>query len=214
MIARHVKKYPLRSMAGAAIVLSAVAIAGQNVLASLNATVFNSPQNVNSGTMTLNLADSGAGFSSSITNLAPGDVVNRYVTLTNSGSLNGKNLSLAVAAAGSPNLIADGVGSSTTKALRLTVTSCSQAWSAGICGGTQVTEIPATTLNTLSSATNFSDPILNSGSLKYLQMKLQLPDQDETTSNGNPPSNTIQGGSINLTYTFDLAQQVAATTNS
>jgi hypothetical protein len=214
MIAKRVKNYPLRSLAGAAIALSAVAIAGQSVLASLNATVFNSPQNVNSGTMTLNLADAGAGFSSSIANLAPGDVVNRYVTLTNTGSLDGIDLSLQVAATGSPNLISDGVTPSTTKALRLTVTSCSQVWSAGVCGGTQITEISERALSTLSSSVNFFDPIMNSGSLKYLQMKLQLPDQNETTTNGNPPTSTVQGGTVNVTYNFDLAQRLATTTNS
>jgi hypothetical protein len=45
-------------------------------------------------------------------------------------------------------------------------------------------------------------------------MKMELPDQNETTINGVYPTNTVQGGSVNITYTFDLAQRVATTTNS
>jgi hypothetical protein len=56
---------------------------------------------------------------------------------------------------------------------------------------------------------------LAAGDIKYLQLKLELPNQDETTVNGIPNvTNTIQGGTVNLTYTFDLAQRTAVTTNS
>jgi hypothetical protein len=53
-----------------------------------------------------------------------------------------------------------------------------------------------------------------SADVRYLQVKIELPNQDETTINGNFPSNTVQEGSVNITYTFDLAQRVAVTTNS
>ncbi|MEY3169680.1 MAG: hypothetical protein RL421_923, partial [Actinomycetota bacterium] len=82
------KKSPWRAFAGAVIMVSVAAIAGQSVIASLNATAFNTTaQTINSGTMKLELANNGNGFSQSIANLVPGDVVNRYVTLTNSGSI-------------------------------------------------------------------------------------------------------------------------------
>ena len=45
-------------------------------------------------------------------------------------------------------------------------------------------------------------------------MKIELPDQNETTTNGTLPTNTVQGGAVNVTYTFDLAQRTATTTNS
>ncbi len=86
------KKHTWRLFAGGAIVLSAAAIAGQSVLASLNATAFNTvAENVQAGTMELTLDKStgSVGFTSPISNLAPGDTVNRYVTLTNSGRLAG-----------------------------------------------------------------------------------------------------------------------------
>lgn len=65
--------------------------------------------------------------------LAPGDVVNRYVDLSNTGSLTGKNLTLSASDSGSTLLSTDA-----TKGLHVTVTSCSVAWvaAAGTCGGT------------------------------------------------------------------------------
>jgi hypothetical protein len=45
-------------------------------------------------------------------------------------------------------------------------------------------------------------------------MKIELPDQNETTVNGALPANTVQGGAVDVTYTFDLKQRLATTTNS
>ena len=217
MIKRLKSKYSFGLMAGATIFVSVLAITGQGVLASLNATVFNtSAQNVNAGTLKLDLANAGNGFSSTVGNLAPGDVVNRYVTLTNSGSLDGIGLSVKTSQTGTQSLITDGSGSVTTKALKLTITSCSLPWNTanGACSGNLNTELPATVLGSLSSATFLANGQLNSSDLRYLQMRLELPNQNETTVNGLIPTNTIQGGSVNVTYTFDLAQRVASTSNN
>jgi len=211
------RKKPWRLIAGSAIVISVAAIAGQSVLASLNATAFNTvAANVDSGTLKLTLTDNGAGFTQAITNLAPGDVVNRYVTLKNDGSLDGQALSLKTAQTGTPTLISDGVGGSSNQALKLTVTSCSVAWTpaTGACGGTQTPELSATTIGSLASATNLESGIMNSGTFRYLKMSLQLPDQNEITTNGVWPANTVQGGSVAITYTFNLGQRTATTTNS
>jgi hypothetical protein len=211
------RKSPWRLVAGAVMALSAAAIVGQGVLASLNATAFNTvAQNVNAGTLKLTLADNGAGFTQSISNLAPGDVVNRYVTLKNDGSLDGINLSLKTTQTGTPSLISDGVGALTNKALRLTVSSCPVAWNptTGLCNGTEALEITATPLNILGNATNFTSASMSAGAFKYLKMSLQLPDQNETTVNGQVSANTVQGGTVAITYTFDFAQRVATTTNS
>lgn len=211
------KKRSWRPFAGAVIVISIAAIAGQSVIASLNATAFNTTaQNINAGTMKLDLANSGNGFGTTIANLVPGDVVNRYVTLTNSGSINGIGLSLKTAQTGTASLISDGTGGVTTKALKLTVTSCSVAWdtSAGTCGGTTSTEVNSTVIGSLTSPVTLTNSALASSGVRYLQMKMELPDQNETTINGAYPANTVQGGSVNITYTFDLAQRLATTTNS
>ena len=206
-----------RSFAGIAIVLSLGAMMGQGVLSSLNATVSNvDPQNNNSGTMILDLANAENGFGSAINNLAPGDVVNRYVTLTNSGTLDGIGLSLKTAQSGTQSLITDGTGLVTTKALRLTISECDVAWntSNGKCTGVTTTQVTSRTIGSLTTVAPFSDGLMPSADVRYLQVKIELPNQDETTINGNFPSNTVQKGSVNITYTFDLAQRVAVTTNS
>ena len=211
------RKKPWRLLAGSAIVISVAAIAGQSVLASLNATAFNTvAANVDSGTLKLTLTDNGAGFTQAITNMAPGDVVNRYVTLKNDGTLDGQALSLKTAQTGTPTLITDGVGGSSNQGLKLTVTSCPSAWTpaTGACAGTQTVELPATTIGSLTSATNLASGTMNSGTSRYLKISLQLPDQNETTVNGELPANTVQGGSVAITYTFNLGQRTATTTNS
>lgn len=217
MIKSTSAKRSWRPFAGAAIIISVAAIAGQSVLASLNATAFNTTaQNINAGTLKLDLANSGNGFGASISNIVPGDVVNRYVTLTNSGTLNGIGLTLKTSQTGTASLITDGTGGVTTKALKLTVTSCSVAWntSTGACTGTTATELNSTVIGSLTSATPLTNGTMSSGAVKYLQMKIELPDQNETTINGALPSNTVQGGAVDVTYTFDLAQRVATITNS
>ena len=217
MIEATKKKRTWRPLAGAAIVISVAAIAGQSVLASLNATAFNTTaQNINAGTLKLDLANNGNGFGTSIANVVPGDVVNRYVTLTNSGTLNGIGLTLKTAQTGTPSLITDGISPITTKALKLTVTSCSVAWNTttGVCSGTPTEELASTVIGSLTSATTLASSTLNSTAVRYLQMKIELPDQNETTVNGALPANTVQGGSVDVTYTFDLKQRLATTTNS
>lgn len=217
MIEATKKKRTWRPLAGAAIVISVAAIAGQSVLASLNATAFNTTaQNINAGTLKLDLANNGNGFGTSIANVVPGDVVNRYVTLTNSGTLNGIGLTLKTAQTGTPSLITDGISPITTKALKLTVTSCSVAWNTttGVCSGTPTEELASTVIGSLTSATTLAGSTLNSTAVRYLQMKIELPDQNETTVNGALPANTVQGGAVDVTYTFDLKQRLATTTNS
>ena len=217
MIEATKKKRTWRPLAGAAIVISVAAIAGQSVLASLNATAFNTTaQNINAGTLKLDLANNGNGFGTSIANVVPGDVVNRYVTLTNSGTLNGIGLTLKTTQTGTPSLITDGISPITTKALKLTVTSCSVAWNTttGVCSGTPTEELASTVIGSLTSATTLASSTLNSTAVRYLQMKIELPDQNETTVNGALPANTVQGGSVDVTYTFDLKQRLATTTNS
>jgi hypothetical protein len=192
--------------------------AGFGVWASLSATAFNTtPQSISSGTLSLTLADNGAGFTSSITNMAPGDVVNRYVDLTNGGNLAAQGLTLAVAATGSSSLITDGT-SPATKALKVSVSACSTTWTAatGVCssGGTVTSLLSATTLSAMSSAQSLIAGSIASGAVEHLQVSVQLPDQSETTTNGAAPATTIQGQSATLTYTFQESQRTATTTNS
>jgi hypothetical protein len=193
--------------------------AGFGVWASLDATAFNTtPQDVSSGTLSLSLDDNGAGFTSAITNIAPGDVVNRYVDLTNDGDLAAQGLTLAVDSTGSDaTLVTDGT-TPPTKALRVTVKSCSTTWdtSNGTCNssGTISPLLAATPLSGLSSAQSLSAGAIAVNEVEHLQVSVSLPDQNETTVNGAPPATTIQGQSATLTYTFQESQRAGTITDS
>lgn len=214
--ANRARKF-LKAGALATVVGGSLLIFGNGVFAGLNATV-SAANSASSGTLVLSTGNNGAGFSQSVTNLAPGDVVNRYVTLTNGGTLDAQSLGLSVTATGTPSLITDGVAPATNKALTLAVFSCSGGtWNAttGICSGTVNTEVSATSLSAFASKKIFSvSPNQLANGSANLQLQLTLPDQNETTVNGAAPSNTVQGGSVSLSYLFSEAQRTSATTNS
>lgn len=192
-------------------------MAGVSVFAGLNATVSASQEDT-TGTLILSSANNGAGFLQSISNLAPGDVVNRYITLTNSGTLPSQSMGLSIASTGTATLITDGVAPATNKALTVTVLSCTGGtWntSTGVCSGTTNTEIAETTLSAFTAQKVFAvSPTLAAGGTSKLQIRTKLPDQNETTVNGVFPSVTIQNGTANLSYLFNEAQLPASTTNS
>ena len=206
-----------RPLAAAVVGGAALLTAGFGVWASLTATAANvAPETISTGTLKLTLADNGAGFSQAISNVAPGDVVNRYVALTNGGTLDAQSMSVQVAATGSPVLISDGVAPATSKALRVSMTSCSVAWNptTGACGGTSTVVLAPTVLSSLATPVSIVPGSMSAGSVQNLQVSVQLPDQNETTVNGALPGGTIQGQSANLTYTFAQVQRTATTTNS
>lgn len=210
-------RHHLRLVATSVFAGSVILVAGTSVFAGLNATV-SASQDDSTGTLILSSANNGAGFSQSITNLAPGDVVNRYVTLTNSGTLGAQTLGLAISSTGTSTLITDGVAPATNKALTVTVLSCTGGnWntSTGVCSGTTNTEIAETPLSAFTAQKVFAvSPTLSAGGTSKLQIRTKLPDQNETTVNGVLPSVTIQNGSATLSYLFNEAQLPGATTNS
>jgi hypothetical protein len=206
-----------RPIAAATVGGAVLVTTGFGVWASLNATASGAAESVNTGTLKLTAANNGTGvFGQTIGNVAPGDTVNRYVEVTNGGTLDAQALTMQVAATGSSALITDGVSPATTKALRVTVTSCSATWAAttGTCSGTTSVLLAATPVSGLASATSLIAGAIPAGTVSHLQISTQLPDQTETTVNGNLPATTIQGQTANLTYTFTEAQRTATTTNS
>lgn len=207
----------LRLVATSVFTGSVILVAGTSVFAGLNATV-SASQDDSTGTLILSTANNGTGFSQAISNLAPGDVVNRYVTLTNSGSLGAQTLGLSIASTGTPTLITDGVAPATNKALTVTVLSCTGGtWntSTGACSGTTNTEIAETSLSAFTAQKVFAvSPTLAAGGNAKLQIRTKLPDQNETTVNGVLPSVTVQNGSATLSYLFNESQLPGSITNS
>jgi spore coat-associated protein N len=182
--------------------------------AVLNATAYNTTaQTIGSGTLKLVLADNGAGFTSAIANLAPTDIVNRYVDLSNTGTLDGRALTLAIADATPTKLTTDA-----TNGLRVTITQCSAAtWTpaTGVCGGTTSALVTNVALKTIitTPATLIAGTVA-AGSAVHLQISVTLPDQTETTTNGVLPGSTIQGLSASITWTFTDSQRTGTTINS
>ena len=207
-----------RPLAAAAIAGSVLVTTGFGVWASLSASATNTtPQTVETGTLKLALADNGAGFTATVSNVAPGDSVHRYVTLTNNGTLEGKDLTMAVTATGSPVLVTDAAGSATSKALRLSVSTCAVAWNptTGACAGTAADVVAPTVLSSLSTAVSLgSTPSILAGGTAHLRITATLPDQNETSVNGVLPTGTVQGAKASLSYVFTEVQRAGTTTGA
>jgi spore coat-associated protein N len=201
-------------MIGAALI-GGSALVGSGVFASLNATAFNpATQSVTTQTLKLTQASSSVtgltgGITTAITNMAPGDVVNRFVDLTNTGTMDGRNLKLKLAAAGTAStLTTDG-----TNGLQIAVYECATAWTTvtGLCsGGAGTTVLASTSATSLVAAEKaLSVASLSASSVNRLRIEITLPTGSETTINGVLPSGTIQGVSSDLTWTFSEEQRLA-----
>lgn len=215
--ARSTRRPAPALFAACAVAAAGLAITGGGVFAALNATASNATaQNATSGTLSLTMANNGAGFGQSVSNLAPGDIVNRYVNLTQGATMDGKGLTLAVAD-GTPNKLT----TDATKGLHVTVTECSGTWTttgAGACTGAGATTTVLATNVPLSSLAATPSTLVagtvTAGSTLNLQVSLTLPDQNETTANGVLPANPIQGLASALTWTFGETQRTSTTTGS
>lgn len=198
-------------MIGAALI-GGGALVGSGVFASLNATAFNTAgQTVTTQTLQLTQAASGAtgGITTAISNMAPGDVVHRFIDLTNTGTMGGTNLKLQLADSTSSLLTSDAA-----KGLQIAISECSTAWSAaGACAGTPTTVMASTAASSLvATAKTVSVGSLAATAVNRLKIEITLPDSTETTTNGVLPANTIQGLSSSLTWTFTEGQRTATIT--
>jgi hypothetical protein len=202
----------VRSVAVAIALITGLGLAAASISATLTAEAFNtSAQEINSGTLSLTLANNGNGFSTSITRMLPGDTVNRYVKVTNGGTEDGKTLKLGLADSGSSALTTDG-----TAGLQLTVSECSVAWTVGtgVCSGTTTSLLSSTSLTSIDATAATLASTMAPAEERHLKLSLVLPDKTETTTNGSAPLGTIQGLTANITWTFSVVQRAATTTNS
>lgn len=195
------------------VVGAAASVATYAAVAIIDAISYNAtPQSFSSGTLKLTQTDNGAGFTTAVSGLVPGDVVNRYATYTNSGTLAGQALTVSAADGASTLLTGDA-----TKGLALTVSSCSVAWTpaSGVCGGTTTPLLASTSLLTLKTTPgSLVTGAVSAGAVYYLQFGFTLPAQTETTTNGTLPGGTIQGLTSTITLTLRETQRTATTLNS
>lgn len=219
MSARHAT--PLRQVAkvrllGAGVVATTgLALTGAGVMAGLNAQASNpQAESVTAGTLKLEMTSRGAGFTSAVDGLAPGDAVSRYVDLGNTGSLDGKNLTLGVAdKTPTPSVLT----TDASKGLHVTVTECVGSWSmaTGTCAGAATTLLADTAVSTLSTTpAALPTPVMTAGKSHALQITVKLPDQTETTKDGALPANTVQGQTASLAWTFTMTQRDAKATGA
>jgi hypothetical protein len=202
------------------VIVAAIGGAGlvaSNVFAALTATATNtSGGSVTTGTLKLQLAPSGVsgitgGFTSPIAAMGPGDTVNRYIDLSNTGTLDGASPTLQIVSSDSNTLV-----NSASAGLQVTITACSVAWSnTGTCSGTSSVALASTPVSTIkSSAQNITLPSVLVGGVNYLKVSTALPAGTENVLNGVLPVGTVQGLTASLTWTFVIQERAVTTTNS
>ena len=225
---RHGARRSSWQVAGiAATIAAGVAVTSGGVYAALTAQAFNgTAQQVSTGTLllTLNNTAGSAGFASVVDKLAPGDVVNRYVQLQNTGTLAGQGLTLGVSDS-TPSLLT----TDATRGLQVSVNECPVAWTTatGTCtsAGTATTGVPvlvqtpaATLANPSLTPAALTGSSLAANAVRYYQVSMTLPTatNNEITTNGVAPAagTTIQGLTATLTWKFVLTQRTATTTNT
>ena len=190
------------------------ALVGSSVFASLTATASNtSAHSVNSGTLKLTQANSGvagltAGFTTAVTAMAPGDTINRFIDVTNGGTLAGASWTLGLADSANTKLTSDAL-----LGLGVVVKECTAAYTAttGVCTGPAIeSTMITTTANALLSplALTVATADLNSLAVTHMKFIITLPaSNNEVTINGTLPGATIQGLTSFLTWTVTETQR-------
>ena len=188
------------------------ALVSSSVFASLSA-IATSAGSVTSGTLSLtDSATAGSGgLTTAISNMAPGDTVNRYIDLVNAGSLDGDTPTVRIVDGTPTALTTDG-----TAGLQITITACTVAWTqaTGVCSGSETTVRATTSALALASHTAITLPSMQAAATNRLKVSIFLPAGSEVTTDGVLPNGTIQGKSAALTWTFTIQQRTNTTTNS
>ena len=195
-------------IAGVTVVGAAIIVAanGPGVFAGLKATAstVNNPMAATTGTLKLVINSDGvAAFSANVSDLAPGDTVSRNLELDNTGTLAGKALKMKVTPDDATSVLATGA-----KALTVTVASCTDNTYSS-CSTSQVAATAISGLADFAAFTNSPSMAKNDGKA-YLKITVGMPDVNEEVVDGTLPADTVQGKSINLTYTFQETQRDGA----
>lgn len=188
------------------------ALVSSSVFASLTA-VATATGSVTTGTLkfTDTSTASSGGLTTSIPAMAPGDTVNRYITLANAGTLDALTPTLRVAGSGSTALTTNG-----TAGLQITISACTVAWTqvTAVCSGTTTVVLASTSALTLAADTAITLPSNIAGATTALKVSIALPTGSEVTTDGVLPGGTVQGLTTTLTWTFTETQRTGTTTNS
>ena len=162
----------------------------------------NAAQSVASGTVSLaGIGTNAAGnrLTVAATNIAPGDTIQRAVTLSNTGTLDLANVTLTTNATTSSVLNTD-----VTNGLQVTIDKCSVAWTESAfpytytCGGTTSTVLASTPV--IGTNLALSNLTLTAAAVNNLRVTVTLP---------SAAGNTFQGQTSVINYTFTGTQRTA-----
>ena len=158
------------------------------------------------------------GFSAFVGKMAPGDLHNVYVNLSNTGSLGTvAGMRLWVGAAPVTTLTN---GVAVGEGLTARISSCTLPWilATGACPGLTTIELAATAISTMNSAAtaralaNVPALAATTGKVAHVQVSLGLVGTEKSI-NGIPPVRTIQGQASTLTFSFTVQQRLGIKTN-
>lgn len=202
----------------AAASVGGAALISSSVFAALTASATNtSGGSVTSGTLKLTQAPSGqtgitGGFVTAISNIAPSDTINRFIILSNPGTLNSSAMTLGATGSQSNTLVTDG-----TKGLKVAVYQCSSAYNgSGQCIEDETEVLSQRSILSLATPATLTlqSGSLNSGATTHLRISISLPTNSEVTTNGDLPEGTVQGLTNAITWTFTQTQRIGTTTNN
>jgi predicted ribosomally synthesized peptide with SipW-like signal peptide len=179
-----------------------VAGVGGAAFAAFNSTT-SASQSVSSGTVTLaGIGTNAAGnrLTVAATSIAPGDTIQRAVTLANTGTLDMASVTLTTAAGTSSLLDTD-----VTNGLQMTIDKCSSTWVESAapytytCGGTTSSVLASSPV--VGSNLALANLAITSGASNNLRVTLTLP---------AAAGNSLQNQTSVINYTFTGTQRAAA----
>ena len=186
-------------LASVALVGTAAAVAGMGTYGAFTGTTTTVDQQVTAGTVNIDLTGPGT-LNVAVEKLLPGDSVEKFVTLSNSGNSDLNTVTLTTAATVDSLLTSDAANG-----LQVAIESCTTAWTAvasapDTCSGTKSAVLPksaiigkGTALTGLSSIT--------AGAADNLKISTSLP----PSANDN-----FQGLTSTIGFTFDATQRTGA----
>jgi len=195
------KSAAVKVLASVALVGGAASVAGLGTFGAFTSTT-SANQAVTSGKVILSTTSGPQDFSAAVTNMVPGDTIQRSVTLQRSSDTETfGGVTLTTTATDTPTLLT----TDATNGLQMKVEECSVAWvkaattSDLTCSGT--TTPPVASQRVIGSLLPIPTTTLNAaGRTSYLKVTLTLPANAD---------NTFQGLTNTVKFTFDATQRTA-----
>lgn len=198
------KSAAVKVLASVALVGGAASVAGLGTFGAFTSTT-SASQDVATGKVVLTSTGGAQGFSAPVTNMVPGDTIQRSVVLTRSNDTEAfGSIKLTTTATSTPNLLT----TDATNGLQLTVEACPVAWAKAAntndltCSGQVDTVVTkrAVLAGTGSDLAYVTNALNSAGKTANLKVTLTLPESAD---------NNFQGLSNTINFTFDATQRAA-----